>query len=87
MFDLDRFLTTTPISVNATNIRFTDNRSGKVYSRVIYRPGIRIDFARLAKEMERYGYHLDWVDDEPGDVPGRMNWSDVFGKFFQQEEA
>lgn len=86
MFDIDKFLTSSPIDVNATDIRFQDSRSGEVFTRTIYRPGKNISFNTLAKEMAHYGYILLWVNDEPGDIPGRMNWSEVFGKFIQQGE-
>ena len=85
MFDIEKFLTTSPIDVNATSIRFQDSRTGEIYNRTIYRPGKNIVFPQLAKELNYYGYILVWVDDEPGDVPGRMNWSEIFGKFIQQE--
>lgn len=84
MFDLEKFLTTSPIDVNATNIRFRDARTGEEFSRVIFRPGKSISFRRLADEMAHYGYILLWMDGTPGDVPGRMNWSEVFGKFMQE---
>ena len=86
MFDLDSFLTTSPIEVNATNIRFQDARTGEVYNRTIFRPGKVLSFPALSKELAHYGYTLIWVDDTPGNIPGRMNWSDVFGKFIQEEE-
>lgn len=85
MFNLDNFLTTSPINVTAKNIRFQDSRTGEVFNRVIYRPGRDIAFPTLAKEMAHYGYVLLWVDDTPGNIPGKMNWSDVFGTFIQQE--
>lgn len=87
MFDLEKFLTTSPIDVSATNIRFQDSRTGEVYIRTIFRPVKTITFTALAKEMAHYGYILQWVDDEQGDVPGQMNWSEVFGKFIQQESV
>ena len=85
MFNLDKFLTTSPINVTAKNIRFQDSRTGEVFNRVIYRPGKDIAFQHLAEEMAHYGYILLWVDDAPGNIPGKMNWSDVFGTFIQQE--
>ena len=85
MFDLNKFLTTSPIEVNATNIRFTDSRTGETFSRTIFRPGRCVTFPTLAKELAHYGYILEWVDDTPGNIPGRMNWSDIFGKFIQEE--
>lgn len=87
MFDIDDFLMTTPIEVNATDIRFRDSRTGEVLTRTIFRPGKNVNFPRLAKELAHYGFILEWVDDNPGNIPGRMNWSDVFGSFIQQEEA
>jgi len=87
MFDLENFLTTSPIEVNATNIRFQDNRTGEVMTRTIYRPGKAVNFQRLGEELRHYGYNLLWVDDQPGDIPGKLNWSDVFGQFIQQEAA
>lgn len=85
MFDLEKFLTTSPIDVNATDIRFQDTRTGEVYNRTIFRPGKNVSFPVLAKEMAHYGYILLWTSDEPGDVPGQMDWSEIFGKFLQQE--
>ena len=85
MFNLEKFLTTSPIDVNATNIRFQDSRSGEIYNRTIFRPGKSVNFKRLGEEMAHYGYILLWIDDQPGNIPGRMNWSDVFGKFVQEE--
>lgn len=87
MFDLDKFLTTSMAEVNATNIRFKDARTGEVFSRTIFRPGKGISFQNLAKELGIYGYVLLWVDDQPGNIPGKINWSDVFGKFIQEQEA
>lgn len=87
MFDLDNFLTTSPIDVSATNIRFQDSRTGEVYTRTIFRPVKTLSFPVLAKEMAHYGYILLWADDEPGDVPGKMDWSEIFGKFLQQESV
>ena len=87
MFDLEKFLTTSPIEVNATNIRFRDSRTGEIFNRTIFRPGKTITFQTLGKELAHYGYILLWVDDTPGNIPGRMNWSDVFGKFIQEEGA
>ena len=84
MFDIDEFLTSTPLDVNASNIRFKDNRTGEVLNRTIFRPGKRINFQTLAKEMSPYGYTLMWMDDTPGDIPGKMNWSDLFGTFIQE---
>lgn len=87
MFDLENFLTTSPIEVNATDIRFQDSRTGEVFSRTIFRPGKNVNFPQVAKELAHYGYILLWMDDNPGNIPGRMNWSDVFGSFIQQGEA
>lgn len=87
MFDIDTFLTTSSIDVSATSIRFQDSRTGEVYNRTIFRPVKNITFATLAKEMAHYGYILLWTDDEPGDVPGRMNWAEIFGNFIQQESV
>ena len=42
MFDLENFLTTSPIEVNATDIRFQDSRTGEVFSRTIFRPAITV---------------------------------------------
>ena len=84
MFDLDTFLTTSVVDVNATDIRFQDSRTGEVFQRTIFRPGKSTAFPTLAKELAHYGYILLWVDDNPGNIPGRMNWSDVFGAFIQQ---
>ena len=85
MFDIDKFLTTSTVSVNATAIRFQDARTGETFNRTIFRPGNAVSFKRLAEEMQHYGYILLWVDDQPGDVPGKLNWSDIFGQFIQQE--
>lgn len=85
MFDLEKFLTTSPIEVNATNIRIQDMRTGEILTKTIYRPGKSIAFPTLAKELGLYGYALLWVDDTPGDIPGKMNWSEVFGTFIQEE--
>ena len=41
MFDLDTFLTTSVVDVNATDIRFQDSRTGEVFQRTIFRPGKR----------------------------------------------
>ena len=87
MFDLDKFLTTSLCPVNATAIRFRDARTGESYSRTIYRPGRCVTFSQLAQEMGHYGFILDWVDDTRSDIPGRIDWSEMFGKFIQQEEA
>lgn len=87
MFDIDEFLTSSVVDVNATDIRFRDARTGEEYRRTIFRPGKKLSFANLAKEMAVYGYILIWMNDEPGDIPGRMNWSDVFGKFIQEGAA
>lgn len=87
MFDIDKFLTESVVDVNATDIRFQDARTGEIYSRTIYRPGKCVTFPQLAKEMAHYGFILLWVNDEPSNAPGKMNWSDVFGSFIQQGEA
>lgn len=87
MFDIDDFLTSTEIDVNATEIRFKDNRTGDVMTRTVYRPGKRVSFNTLAKELQTYGYTLLWVSDAPGDLPGRLNWSELFGYFLQHEGA
>ena len=84
MFNLDQFLTSTVCDVNATDIRFQDARTGEVFTKTIFRPGRSINFKRLGEEMAHYGYTLLWIGD-PGNIPGRMNWSDVFGKFIQEE--
>jgi len=81
MFDLDSFLTTSAIEVNSTNIRIQDARTGEILNKKIYRPGKNIVFPRLAKELSHYGYILLWVDDTPGDIPGKMDWSEVFDRF------
>lgn len=85
MFDLNKFLTTSPIEVNATDIRFQDSRTGEVFTRTIFRPGKSINFQSLGKELSHYGYILQWVNDEPSNIPGRMNWSELFGRFIQEE--
>ena len=85
MFDLEKFLTTSVVDVNATDIRFQDARTGEIFSRTIFRPGQQISFKRLGEEMAHYGYILLWIDDQPSNLPGHMNWSDVFGKFLQEE--
>lgn len=84
MFSLEKFLTTTPLEVNATDITFKDMRTGETMRRTIYRPGNAISFKNLGEEMSKYGYLLLNVGD-PGNIPGRMNWSDIFGKFLQNE--
>ncbi len=84
MFDLNKFLTTSLIDVNATDITFKDMRTGQTMKRTIYRPGNTISFQKLGEEMGRYGYLLLAIGD-PGNLPGRMNWSEVFGKFIQSE--
>ncbi len=84
MFDLDKFLTTTPYEVNATEITFKDMRTGKTIKRTIYRPGNTISFQKLGEEMGRYGYLLLAIGD-PGNIPGRMNWSEIFAQFIQSE--
>ena len=84
MFSLDKFLTATTIEVNATDITFRDMRSGQTMKRTIYRPGGFVSYTRLGEEMARYGYQLINIGD-PTDIRGRMNWSDVFGKFIQEE--
>ena len=85
MFSLDQFLTTTPWEVNATRIRFQDCRTGEIYERTIFRPGQSVNFARLGPELQHYGYNLLWIDDTPGMFPGRLNWSEIFGQFFEEE--
>ena len=85
MFEIEKFLTSSIIEVNATDIRFQDARTGEVFTRTIFRPGRTINFQNLGKELARYGYILQWVNDEPSNIPGRMNWSDLFGKFIQEE--
>jgi hypothetical protein len=85
MFDIEKFLTETVVDVNATDIRFQDARTGEVYTRTIFRPGKCVTYPVLAKELAHYGYTLLWINDEPSNVPGKMNWSDVFGQFVQQE--
>lgn len=85
MFDIDKFLTSSPIAVNATAIRFQDARTGEVFTRTIYRPGRCVTFLKLAEELAHYGFILQWVDDERSDIPGRIDWSEMFGKFIQQE--
>ena len=87
MFDIDKFLTESVVDVNATDIRFQDARTGEIFKRTIYRPGKCIAFQTLAKELAHYGFILLWVNDEPSNIPGKMNWSDVFGTFIQQEGA
>ncbi len=87
MFDIDEFLTTSAVDVNATEIRFKDNRSGEVLTRTIYRPGKRLNFNRLADEMKNYGYTLMWMSDAPGDLPGKLNWSELFGYFMERGAA
>ena len=85
MFSLDQFLTTSVVDVNATDIRFQDARTGEIFNRTIFRPGKFVDYSHLGPELAHYGYILLWIDDQPGNIPGRMNWSDVFGKFIQEE--
>ena len=87
MFDLEEFLTSSDMDVNATDIRFRDMRSGEEYCRTIFRPGRTLSFANLAKEMATYGYALLWMNGEPSNIPGHMNWSDVFGKFIEGKTA
>ena len=84
MFDLDKFLTSTICEVNATDITFKDMRSGKTYRRTIYRPGASVSFKKLGEEMSKYGYLLMTVGD-PGNIPGKMDWSEVFGRFIQSD--
>ena len=84
MFDLEKFLTTTDYEVNATDITFKDMRSGETMRRTIYRPGNTVAFQKLANELRDYGYQLINIGD-PGNIPGKMNWSEIFGKFIQQE--
>lgn len=86
-FDIDEFLTTSEISVNATAIRFKDTRTGEVFKRTVYRPGNAVHYYSLGKDLEHYGYQLLWVDDQRGDIPGQVNWSDVFGKFMEEKTA
>ena len=87
MFDIEKFMTTSPIEVCTANIRFHDMRTGEAFCRAIFRPGRSVSFATLSKELAMYGYFLDWMDDAPGNVPGKLDWSSVFGKFMQEEEA
>ena len=87
MFDIDKFLTTSVMEVNATRIRFQDSRTGEMFDRTIYRPGKTISFQNLAKEMAHYGFILQWVDDEERSVPGHMNWANAFGMLIQEQEA
>ena len=84
MFSLDKFLTTTKCEVNATDITFKDMRTGETFRRTIYRPGNAVSFSRLGEEMSLYGYQLLTIGD-PGNIPGRINWSEIFGKFIQEE--
>ena len=85
MFSLDQFLTSSVVDINATDIRFQDSRTGEIFNRTIFRPGKCLSFKRLGEEMAHYGYILLWINDQPSNIPGRMNWSDVFGKFIQEE--
>ena len=85
MFDMEKFLTTSVCDVNATDIRFQDSRTGEIFSRTIFRPGKSLNYQTLGKELAHYGYILLWMDDQPGNIPGRLNWSDIFGKFIQEE--
>jgi len=82
MFDLEKFLTSTPLEVNAQEITFKDMRTGQTFKRTIYRPGNAVNFAKLGTELSRYGYRLTNIG-KPGNVPGRMNWSEIWGQFFQ----
>ncbi|MBQ1508525.1 MAG: hypothetical protein IIZ47_03815 [Erysipelotrichaceae bacterium] len=86
MFDLDKFLTSTTCEVNATDITFKDMRTGKTYRRTIYRPGSSVNFSRLGEEMSKYGYKLLNTGD-PGNIPGKIDWSQIFGRFLQEEPA
>ena len=84
MFDLDKFLTSTICEVNATDITFKDMRTGQTIRRTIYRPGSSVSFQKLGPELAKYGYVLVNIGD-PGNIPGRIDWSDVFGRFIQSD--
>ena len=85
MFDIEKFMTTSEMEVNATSIRFHDERTGEVFTRTIFRLGRVINQSVIGRELAKYGYALDWVDDQLGNIPGEMNWSEIFGNFIQQE--
>ena len=51
MFDIEKFMTTSPIEVCTANIRFHDMRTGEAFCRAIFRPGSNVSFAALSKEL------------------------------------
>lgn len=86
MFDLEKMTTTTAFDVCAIDATLQDNRDGKIYKRTLYRPGKTYPKQLIYKEFAEFGYKVLRIGD-PADVPGVINWSDVFGKFVQEEES
>lgn len=86
MFDLDDLMTTTDYDICVTEVTLKDMRSGETFNRTIFRPGKALAFQQAAKEFGRYGYEvIRWGDSSP--IPGKIDWSKIFGHFVQGEPA
>ena len=86
MFDLEKLMTTTSFDVCAIGLTLLDERSGKIIDRTLFRPGKVYPKERIIKEFAKYGYKVMRIG-EPGDVPGQINWEEVFEAFMKCEKV
>lgn len=84
MFDVDNFAAVAKAMVNVTDVTIQDTRTGETMKRTFYRPGKRFPFEAVSKELAEYGYRILAIG-ETAVVDGQISWSNVFGKFIQEE--
>ena len=83
MFDLEKMALTSTVSVNATDVKIRDTRTGKTTSETFFRPGKRFPFENVSKDLAHYGFTVMSVSD-PTVAEGTVDWSKLFGMLLEQ---